>query len=180
MAPADRDWFDTLVGIASALNTLVLLALVVVLVPAVVALTKNLRQLRSLLDRAYDDLKPLTEHANRIAANVDEISESVRDEVKQVKETVGQATRGLHNAVESTERRLRDFGALMDVAQSEAERVVVSTASAVHGVRAGASAALHGSDSEDLLGGDRGDRGDGDRKPRVARPKTRSSRKRAG
>jgi uncharacterized protein YoxC len=170
MTPADRDWFDVLVGVASALNTLVLLALIVVLVPAVVALTKNLKQLRTLLDRAYDDLKPFTDHANRIAANVDEISESVRDEVKQVKETVGQATRGLQSAVESTERRLRDFGALMDVAQSEAERVVVSTAAAVHGVRAGA-ASVNGDDSdgEDLLGPD-------DRKARG--PKVRARRKR--
>jgi uncharacterized protein YoxC len=168
MNPPDRDWFDTLVGVASALNTLVLLALVIVLVPAVIALTKNLKQLRVLLDKAYDDLKPFTEHANRFASNVDEISESVKDEVLQVKETVGQATRGLHTAVESTERRLRDFGALMDVAQTEAERVIVGTASAAHGVRAGASA-MNGDDSEDLLGDD-------DRKARG--PKVRSRRKR--
>lgn len=173
MIAADRDWFDTLVAIASALNTLVLTALVVVLVPAVIALTRNLKQLRALLDRAYDDLRPFTAHANRIAANVDEISESVRDEVNQVKETVGLATRGLHTAVESTERRLRDLGALMDVAQAEAERVVVSTASTVHGVRAGASAALNGDDGEDLLA----DEPVG--APRGTHPKVRSRRKRA-
>jgi uncharacterized protein YoxC len=173
MIAADRDWFDTLVGISSAFNTLVVTALVIVLVPAVIAITRNLKQLRDLLDRAYDDLKPLTEHANRIAANVDEISESVRDEVKEVKETVGQATRGLHSAVASTERRLRDLGALMDVAQSEAERVVMGAAAAAQGIRAGASA-LRDDDSEDLLG-------DGpDRKPRGAHPKVRSRRKRAG
>ncbi|HEX7937563.1 MAG TPA: DUF948 domain-containing protein [Gemmatimonadaceae bacterium] len=170
---AERDWFDTLVGIASALNTLVLTALVIVLVPAVVAITRNLKQLRVLLDRAYDDLKPLTDHANRIAANVDEISESVRDEVKEVKETVGQATRGLQGAVASTERRLRDLGALMDVAQSEAERVVMGTAAAAHGVRAGA-AAMNGDDAEDLLGDDLTE------EPQSRRPKLRSRRKRRG
>lgn len=173
MIAADRDWFDTVVGVASALNTLVLLALVLVLVPAIVALTKNLRQLRQLLDRAYDDLGPFTEHANRIAANVEEISESVRDEVKQVKETVGQATRGLQTAVEGTERRLRDFGALMDVAQAEAERVIVGTASTAHGVRAGAAAAMNGDEGEDLLDDDTA------RPPRGAHPKVRARRKRA-
>jgi uncharacterized protein YoxC len=172
MPPADRDWFDTLVGIASVFNTLVITALLLVMVPAVLAVTKNLKQLRGILDKAYDDLKPLTDHANRIAANVDEITESVRDEVKQVKETVGQATRGLHNAVESTERRLRDLGALMDVAQGEAERIVVGTASAAHGVRAGMSSASD-DDSEDLLDGD-------EPKRRGSRPKVRARRKRAG
>jgi uncharacterized protein YoxC len=178
MTAADRDWFDILVGIASALNTLVLLALVLVLVPAVIALTKNLKQVRGILDRAYDDLRPFTGHANRIAANVEEISESVRDEVQQVKATVGQATRGLQNAVESTEKRLRDFGALMDVAQTEAERVVVSTASAARGVRAGASAFHDGdgdaSDDDDLLVADRA------RRPRGTGPKVRRPRKRNG
>ena len=174
MIAADRDWFDTLVGIASALNTLVLTALVIVLAPAVVAITRNLKQLRALLDRAYDDLKPLTDHANRIAANVDEISESVRDEVKEVKATVGQATRGLQSAVASTERRLRDLGALMDVAQSEAERVIVGTASTAHGVRAGAAMAMNGDDAEDPLS----DPPEG--KPRGAHPKVRSRRNRAG
>jgi ABC-type transporter Mla subunit MlaD len=171
MPPADRDWFDTLVGVASVFNTLVITALLLVMVPAVIAVTRNLKQLRGILDKAYDDLKPLTDHANRIAANVDEITESVRDEVKQVKETVGQATRGLHNAVENTERRLRDLGALMDVAQGEAERIVVGTASTAHGVRAGASAM--GDDSEDLLDGNEPQR-------RGTRPQVRSRRKRAG
>ncbi|MEK7402761.1 MAG: DUF948 domain-containing protein [Gemmatimonadota bacterium] len=183
MTPADRDWFDTLVGVASALNTLVLLVLVIVLVPAVLAFTKSLKQLRGLMDKAYDDLKPLTENANRIAASVNEITETVRDEVKQVSETIGQATRGLHTAVASTERRLRDFGALMDVAQSEAERVVVSTVSTVHGVRAGASAAMNGDDDGNDDGDDDGEdllAEGGHRKPRGGRPKVRSRRKRAG
>lgn len=141
IVPADRDWFDTLVGTASALNTLVLLALVLVLVPAVWSFTRSLRQLRALLDRVYDDLRPLTQHANRIAANVDDITDTVRTEVKHVSETISEANRGLHQAVESTERRLRDFSALVQIAQQEAERAFVSTAAAVQGVRAGAAAA---------------------------------------
>lgn len=166
---AERDWFDTIVGVASALNSLVLLALVVVLIPAVVAFTRSLRQLRELLDRVYEDLRPMTSHANRIAASVDEIADSVRSEVKQVSETIGQASRGLNAAVQSTERRLRDLGALMDVAQQEAERAFVSTAAAVQGVRAGAAAARSPEDNED-----------GEpRERRPAHPRVRARRKRA-
>jgi uncharacterized protein YoxC len=160
MIVADRDWFDTTVGIAHALNSLVLLALVIVLIPLAIALTKNVKDLRAFLDKLQDDIRPITGHAKRISANVEEISDSVKDEVRQVKQTVGQATRGLHTAVESTEKRLRDFGALMDVAQSEAERVVVGTATAARGVRAVATAVTNAikGDGNGRDGGEAGER----------------------
>ena len=176
MLAAERDWFDSLVGIASTLNTLVLLALVVVLVPAVWSFTRSLRQLRALLDRVYDDLRPLTDHANRIAANVDEITDSVKTEVKQVTETIAQANRGLHGAVESTERRLREFGALVDVAQEEVEQAFVSTAASVRGVLAGAVAAIRSKRHRDDAD-DQGDDGNG--LPKTAtHPRVRTRRKR--
>ena len=159
--PAGRDWFDTVVGVAGALNTLVLFALVVVLVPAVWSFTQSLKQLRALLDRIYDDLKPLTHHANRIAANVDEITETVRGEVKNVTDTIAQANQGLNKAVSSTEERIRKFGALVDVAQSEAERVFVSGAAAVRGAKAGARA-VTGRETDEV-----GDNGDDTPRPRV-------------
>lgn len=140
MVAAGRDWLDTLVGVSSALNTLLLLALLVLLAPTVWSFTRNMRQLRALLDRVYDDLKPLAGHANRIASNLDEITESVRAEVKGVTDTIAQAKHGLHRALESTDQRIRKVGALLDVAQEEAERAIVSTAATVRGVRAGAAA----------------------------------------
>jgi len=168
---ASRDWFDTIVGVASALNTLVLLALVLVLVPAVWSFTQSLRQLRALLDRVYDDLKPLTNHANRIAANVDEITDSVRTEVTQVAHAVSQASQGINRAIASTERRLTEFGALVDVAQEEVERAFVSTAAAVEGVKAGARAATRPDEVDD-------DAADGADDVRPAHPRVRARRKR--
>jgi len=166
---ADRDLFDTIVGLASALNTLIFLALAIVLAPALYSLARTVRDLRALLDRVYEDLRPFTAHANRIAANLDEISDSVKSEVKDVQQTIAQANEGLSRAVESTQRRISQFGALVDVAQKEAERAFVSTASTVRGVRAGAAAAVRGS---------RRDNGDDDDADRPARPRVRSRRKR--
>lgn len=165
---AGRDWFDAVVGFASALNTLVLLVLTVVLVPAALSFTRSMRQLGALLDRVYDDIKPLAEHANRIAASVDDITDSIRAEVKGVSETIAEANQGLHRAVESTEQRIRKFGALVDVAQQEAERAFVSTAAAVEGVRAGASAAVRREKPES----------DGTTQARPPRPRVRTRRKR--
>ncbi len=174
--PAERDWFDLLVGTASALNTIVLLALVVVLVPAVWSFTRSLRQLRSLLDRVYDEIGPLTGHANRIAANVEEITETVRSEVARVGETVAHANRGLHQIVESTERRLDDFNALVQVAQQEVERAFVTTAATVRGVRVGAAEAIHGDGDDPENGGEPPPKAA--RRPRL-RPRSRAGRKRA-
>ena len=171
LAPASRDWFDTIVGVAGALNTLVLLALVIVLVPAVWSFTHSLRQLRTLLDRVYDDLKPLTSHANRIAANVEEITDSVRTEVTQMVQAVSKANQGINRAIASTERRLQEFGALVDVAQEEVERAFVSTAAAVEGVKAGAKAATSADEPED-------ERDDGTNAVRPAHPRVRARRKR--
>jgi uncharacterized protein YoxC len=171
LAAASRDWFDTVVGVASALNTLVLLALVLVLVPAVWSFTQSLRQLRALLDRVYDDLKPLTNHANRIAANVDEITDSVRTEVTHVVQSVAKANEGISRAIASTERRLQQFGALADVAQEEVERAFVSTAAVVEGVKAGAKAATRADKSEDHRADETDD-------VRPAHPRVRARRKR--
>jgi uncharacterized protein YoxC len=148
-AAAARDWLDTVVGVASALNTLLLLAILLVIAPAMWSFIKSLRQLRALLDRVYDDLKPLTTHANRIAANVDEITDSVKTEVQRVTQSIAQANEGISRAIESTDRRLSKLGALMDVAQQEAEKLLVSTAAAVEGVKAGARAASNDGDSAD-------------------------------
>ena len=142
MAAVERDWFDVIVGFSGALNALVLLALTIVLVPAIWSFAQSLKHLHALLDQVHDDIRPLTRHANRIAASVDDITETVRAEVQGVAKTIGQANQGLNRAVESTDKRMREVGALLDVAQQEAERAFVSTAAAVHGVRAGASAAL--------------------------------------
>jgi len=178
VAAASRDWFDTIVGVASALNTLVLLALVIVLVPAVWSFVQSLKQLRGLLDRVYDDLKPLTNHANRIAANVDEITDSVRTEVKQVTQSLAQANQGISRAIASTERKLSQFGALVDVAQQEAERVVLSAAAAVEGVKAGAKSAVGGDDVPDDDDAEPDDETTSTRPARPAHPRVRTRRKR--
>lgn len=172
MVPADRGWFDTMVGVAGALNAVLLLVLLAILAPGMWSFLRSLRELRAILDRVYDDLKPFTGHANRIAANIDDITETVRAEVKAMTATIAQANQGLNRAVESTEKRIREVGALLDVAQKEAERAFVSTAAAVHGVRAGAAAAVRRDKKAP-------EAGEPDASPATpARPRVRARRKR--
>jgi hypothetical protein len=134
---AGRDWFDT--GVATSVLTLTILGLAIVLGPAAWSFWRSFKKVRALLDRVYADVEPLTRHASNIADNLDYITTSIRNDVQQINATIAAANRRLHQAVDSTEGRLNEFNALLEVVQQEAEQAFVSTAAAVRGVRTGAA-----------------------------------------
>ena len=152
---AQRDWFETVTGLASGILTLTILALTIFLAPAAWSFWRTFRKVRELLDRVYGDITPLTRHASNIADNLDYITTSIRTDVQQVNATIASANRRLHQAVELTETRLNEFNALLQVVQQEAEQAFVSTAAAVRGVRTGA-ATLGGMEDDDADGLDGG------------------------
>jgi uncharacterized protein YoxC len=160
--PVQRGWFDVVTGIASAVLTLTMLGLTVVLAPAAWSFWRTFRKVRELLDRVYADVTPLTRHASNIADNLDYITTSIRHDVQQVNATIAAANQRLHEAVISTEDRLNEFNALLQVVQQEAEQAFVSTAAAVRGVRTGA-ATLSGldTDADAAVNGDDGGIDDG-------------------
>jgi len=186
---AQRDWFETVTGLASGILTLTILALTIFLAPAAWSFWRTFRKVRELLDRVYGDITPLTRHASNIADNLDYITTSIRTDVQQVNATIASANRRLHQAVELTETRLNEFNALLQVVQQEAEQAFVSTAAAVRGVRTGA-ATLGGmeDDAADGLDGgiDDGDdsesdeesNGTNERGGTTARPRLRPRRSR--
>ena len=139
MVEQQRGWFDTVSGIASILISLALLALCVGLIPAAWNFRKSYKKVNELLDKVYGDINPLMRHASTIADNVNYISTSVRVDVQQVNQTIATANERLQEAVRLTERRVREFNALLHVVQREAEDTFVSTASALRGVREGAA-----------------------------------------
>jgi len=137
---AEQGTFDKVLGVASALMTLCLLVLTVVLVPAAWNFRKSYKKISDLLDRVYADVFPLMGHASAIADNVNYITTSVRVDIQQVNQTIAHANQRLNQAIAMTEERLNEFNALLKVVQQEAEQAFVSTASAVRGVRVGAAA----------------------------------------
>lgn len=136
---AQRDWFETMTGVATGVLTLIILGLAIVLAPAAWSFWRTFRKVRRLVDKVYADVTPLTRHASSIADNLDYITTSIRTDVQQVNATIASANRRLHQAVELTETRLNEFNALLSVVQQEAEQAFVSTAAAVRGVRMGAA-----------------------------------------
>jgi uncharacterized protein YoxC len=131
--------FAKVAGVAQGLMTIAILVLTVVLVPAAWNFRSSYKRINELIDRFYGDLGPLVRNANGIADNVNYITTAIRVDVQQFNQTVTLANERLTTAVKTAERRLHELDALMRVIQREAEDAFVSTASTLHGVRAGAT-----------------------------------------
>jgi hypothetical protein len=84
-----------------------------------------------------------------ISANVRAMSDSVRNDVGRVNDTVTAVTERVQHALVLSEQRLGEFNALLRVVQDEAEQLFVSTASTVRGMQGGA-AAFRGRSGTDL------------------------------
>jgi uncharacterized protein YoxC len=141
---ADAGWFETVTAVASGLMTIALLVLAVFLVPAAYNFRNSHKKMNQLLERVYGDVNPIMRHAHSIADNVDYITTSIRTDVQQVNATVAAANQRIHQAISVTEERLARFNALLEVVQTEAEQLFVSTAAAARGVRAGAATLARG------------------------------------
>ena len=136
-APATT--FEKITSIASGLLTITIMVLAVSVVPAAWNFRKSYARINELLDRVYGDINPIMRHTSTIADNVNFITTSIRVDVQQINQTIASANARLTQAIAMTEDRLREVNALLTVVQEEAEDMFVSTASAVRGVRAGAS-----------------------------------------
>ena len=134
----DPGWFSKFTSIASGIMTIALTVLTIFLVPAAYRFRHTHAKISKLLDQVYGDVQPVMRHAANVTDNLDYITTAIRVDVQQLTRTVATANEQLIRAVRDTEQRVADFHALLDVVQSEAEDVFVSTASTVRGVRAGA------------------------------------------
>jgi uncharacterized protein YoxC len=138
--PPDRGILDRVTEVASSLIAIALLTLTIVAVPVAFHSRRTYRKIHQLLDRVYDDITPIMNHAHNVADNVNFITTSIRTDVLKVHETIDAANARVQDALALTERRMSELNALLSVVQQEAEHLFVSTASTVRGVREGAAA----------------------------------------
>ena len=131
-------WYVLFTQITSAASVVVFLVLMLILMPALVKFRKTAEKLDAVLDHIERNIEPVSKHASHIADNVDYISTSIRADVQELRRTLLSANSGVRDAIESSERRLHELGAVLRVVQEEAEQAFVSTASTIRGLRAGA------------------------------------------
>lgn len=132
-------WYTIFSEIVGALSAVVFLALMLILLPAVARFRKTAAQFARVLAHIERSIDPVTTHAARIADNVDYVTTSVRADVQEIRRTLRDANDGVRNAIEASERRLHELGALLRLVQDEAEHAFVRTASTLRGVQAGAA-----------------------------------------
>ncbi len=121
--------------VAADISSVVLAAISAVLLLAMLALLVQLRKVLASLQR---QVQPVADRARVAAENVEYISAVVREDVQKIHSSVAGLSDRLKDASERMEERVGEFNALMDVVQDEAESVLLDTAAAVRGVRAGA------------------------------------------
>ena len=146
---ADRGLFEQITATASAIMTIALLALVIVAIPVAWRLRNTYKKVDHLLERIHDDITPIMANAHAITDNINYITTSIRTDVEKVNRTIDSASQRLQDAMLLSEKRVKEFNALLTIVQEEAEGLFLSTASTVRGVRRGA-AELHDRSGMDL------------------------------
>jgi len=136
----ERGVFEHIADVAAALNTLALLALTIVIGTIAWKMRTAYDRSMRLLETLRGDLAPLIRQGHTIADDVKIVTSSIRADIRKVNATIAETNARLQDALAATEQRMRDFNALLDVVQDEAEHMFVSTAATVRGMRRGAAA----------------------------------------
>ena len=134
-------------AVAVTIMALLVSVLAVVAIPALLGFRKMYGKVERLVDRLQTDLKPITEKAYAISDDVSHVTTAIRQDIDKVNATIDRvngtiesANDRVHEALTMTEDRVREFHALLAVAQEEAEQLFVSGASTVRGLQHGAAA----------------------------------------
>lgn len=145
--------------------TMVLIGLAVIsagiaAVMALRAVNRLIKRIERSVEQLTPQVQPLIERATRIATDANDISDKVRRRVNEVTDTIDDLNRNVRKAAAGTEQRVRDFAAVLDVVQAEAEEILLDTAATARGLHATA---------ESLRGGDGARKNLPARKPAQAR-----------
>jgi uncharacterized protein YoxC len=86
------------------------------------------------IESSLPRLDPLIEKATRIADDANDVSDALRRKVHETTVTVEELNLALRRATRSADRRVREFGAVLDVVQAEAETLLLDAAATARGV----------------------------------------------
>jgi uncharacterized protein YoxC len=138
-------------AVADQLSRLVTTQVVVAVALVIVALAAlgvalgallGVRKLSGTLDRALTQLNPrldpLLKSATRIADDAEDVASSVKGRVTDVLATIDDLNGRLKAGAQAVEDRMKKFGAVVNVVQSETEDLLLDAASTAHGVHAAA------------------------------------------
>ena len=140
MIPAQRGFMETLAMTGQFVVSLVVLVLLGAVVYVLLALRKSVQDLTKLLNSSSGDITAAAHSVRHVAEDVRGITQSVKTDVGAVSDTVRLVNSRVRRGIRRAEARMQRLDALVGVAQEEAEEFVLSSASALRGVRLGAAA----------------------------------------
>ena len=140
MVPSPTTGFQTVIAIAGSAAVLLPYLLFGTAIWAGFRMRKSFEAARSSLDEIGRHLSALSEHANRIAADVASVTDTVRTQVDSMHETVEYANRRARHAVTVLADRVDEFNGALSAVQQDTQQVIVTALAALKGVRAGVSA----------------------------------------
>lgn len=140
MIPAERGFMETLAMTGQFVVSMVVLVLLGAVVFVLIALRKSVQDLTKLLNSSSGDISAAAHSVRHVAEDVRGITQSVKTDVGAVSDTVRLVNSRVRRGIRRAEARMKRLDALVGVAQEEAEEFVLSSASALRGVRLGAAA----------------------------------------
>jgi len=133
----EHGWIDTMASLAQSLVSVLVLVMLVMGVLLLYALRRSIDELTKLIRSAYEPLRTAIAEAREATGEVRALVRGMQGPVQAAGATVEEVAARVRDAVDVAHDRLARLDALVDVAQGEAEEVVVRAASLVRGVRAG-------------------------------------------
>ncbi len=126
---------QTIIAVALVL---VALAAIGAAAAAVLAIRKLTRTFDRTMAQLTPRLDPLLTSASRIAGDAEEIAGSVKGRMDEVLDTIEDLSGRLKSGAQAVEDRVKQFGAVVDVVQSEAEDLLLDAAATARGVHTAA------------------------------------------
>lgn len=136
----ERGLLDWTNGILQLIVLLLAVVALVTLALLFVAARAGIRKLTETADRLAADVKPMLSHTTAMVSDARGMVAVVKRDVERLTNGVGAVSDQLLDAAETTAQRVDEVNAVLDVLQDELEDTVLSTASAIRGVRVGAQA----------------------------------------
>ncbi len=147
-------------GTASAFADIGLAAAVVVIMLSLIFALVQLRRIdttvREFTGWVHEGLNPMFDQSRDAAADVEFITSRLRSDVQRLGDSLRLLSERVRSASDRMERRVEGFDALLEVVQSEAEDLVVASAAAARGLRAGTRSLGGGGSGPELADPDSG------------------------
>jgi methyl-accepting chemotaxis protein len=128
---------DIQMTMAIAMSIIAVFALAIA-VAALIALLKVRKAMERGLNRLPSKTDPVLTAVTRVAENAREVSETVKVRIKDMLDNLEQINDRLKLGADAIEDRVKRFGVVVDVVQTEAEELLLDAASTARGVHTAA------------------------------------------